>query len=111
VSLGLLRLGHVLRPKHPQATKPRARALAALQHVPLGLLHNRQLLHSHVTMTPTQTHYTLLTAEQFGGSFIRHLAVAALHADPSNRKRVLTAFPEIEAEYGPTSKFYSEALG
>jgi hypothetical protein len=79
--------------------------------LPTWLLQKLELLHSYITMIPTEVHCTLLTAEQFGGSFIKHLAVAALHADPNNRLRLLTAFPEIEDSYGPTSKFYTTKWG
>jgi hypothetical protein len=62
-------------------------------------------------MNHPQTIHTLNTAAHFGGSFIKQLAFAALLADPSNRGRVLAAFPEIEDTYGPMTAFYSEALG
>jgi hypothetical protein len=48
---------------------------------------------------------------QFGGNFERHLAAACLAADPSNRQRLLDAFPSIEAKYGPGSRFYGEHFG
>ena len=38
------------------------------------------------------------------------LAEAALAADPVHRNRVLSAFPEIVARYGPGSAFYNEYL-
>lgn len=61
-------------------------------------------------MTDSQVHHTVKTAAHFGGSFISKLANAALIADPRNRSRVLDAFPEIIAMYGPGSAFYTEYL-
>lgn len=62
-------------------------------------------------MTKAQALHTLLTMKLFGGNFEQHLAAAALTADPDNRQRLLTAFPEIEDKYGPASRWYSEGLG
>jgi len=50
------------------------------------------------------------TAHHYGGSFLSKVAEAALNADPRNRDRVLDAFPEIVAKYGPGSVFYNEYL-
>ena len=41
---------------------------------------------------------------------MRHLTAAALAADPLNRSRLLAAFPEIVARYGPGSDLYDENL-
>ena len=38
------------------------------------------------------------------------IAAAALAGDPRNRDRVLRAFPEIIAKYGPGSAFYNEYI-
>lgn len=61
-------------------------------------------------VTDSQTLNTIKTAARFGGSFLSKLATAALAGDPRNRSRVLSAFPEIVARYGPGSTFYSETL-
>lgn len=62
-------------------------------------------------MTKSQAFHTLLTMKRFGGNFEQHLAAAAISADPMNRQRLLTAFPEVEDNYGPASRWYSEDLG
>lgn len=61
-------------------------------------------------MTERQTLASIKTAHQYGGSFISKLAEAALAGDPRNRDRILRAFPEIVARYGPGSAFYNETL-
>ena len=60
------------------------------------------------TLTFKQEHFTLITAHRFGGSFMRPLAEAAIFADATNRRRLISAFPEIISKYGPQSRFYSE---
>ena len=57
-------------------------------------------------MNPADTHWTLQTALTYGGSFYKALATAGLAADPSNRERLLRAFPEIQATYGPQSSLH-----
>jgi hypothetical protein len=52
-------------------------------------------------MSDTDLHYTFVTAAQYGGSFFRRLAEAGLAADPINRQRLTTAFPELMTIYGP----------
>lgn len=37
---------------------------------------------------------TIDAMKRYGGSFVKALAEAALHADPDNLKRIKTAFPE-----------------
>ena len=61
-------------------------------------------------MTESQIRHTLRSAHHSGGSFMRHLTAAALAADPLNRSRLLAAFPEIVARYGPGSDLYDENL-
>lgn len=34
-----------------------------------------------------------------GGSFVSHLGLAALHADPDNLQKIKTAFPEYWSNY------------
>ena len=43
--------------------------------------------------------------DQYGGSFVSALAQALRYADPTNRQRLLDAFPDIVAKYGPGTKF------
>ena len=57
-------------------------------------------------MSDTDLHYTFLTAVQYGGTFFRRLAEAGLAADPTNRQRLLTAFPELTSIYGPDTKLH-----
>ena len=57
-------------------------------------------------MSDTDIHYTLVTAVQYGGSFFRRLAEAGLAADPINRQRLITAFPELTSIYGPDTKLH-----
>jgi len=61
-------------------------------------------------VTEKQTLASIKTAHQYGGSFLSKIAAAALAGDPRNRDRVLLAFPEIIAKYGPGSAFYNECL-
>lgn len=59
-------------------------------------------------VTGKQTLASIKTAHRHGGDFISRIAAAALAGDPRNRDRVLNAFPEIIANYGPGSAFYTE---
>ena len=43
--------------------------------------------------------------DQYGGSFVSALAQALRYADPTNRQRLLDAFPDLVAKYGPSSSF------
>ena len=43
--------------------------------------------------------------DQYGGSFVSSIAQALRYADPNNRQRLLDAFPELVAKYGPDTKF------
>ena len=61
-------------------------------------------------VTEKQIKATVKTVHHYGGSFLSKVAEAALNADPRNRDRVLDAFPEIVAKYGPGSAFYNEYL-
>jgi len=64
----------------------------------------------HRAVTEKQTVASIRTAHHYGGAFMSKLAEAALAADPVHRNRVLSAFPEIVARYGPGSAFYNEYL-
>lgn len=57
-------------------------------------------------MNTEQTTWTLHTGLKHAGSFFQALCAAGLKADPVNRRRLLEAFPEIEAQYGPASRLY-----
>lgn len=57
-------------------------------------------------MSDTDIHYTFITAAQCGGNFFRRLAEAGLAADPTNRQRLLTAFPELTTIYGPDTEHH-----
>jgi hypothetical protein len=43
--------------------------------------------------------------ETYGGKFISSLAVAIRYADPVNKHKLLAAFPEVVAKYGPKAIF------
>jgi 2-oxo-4-hydroxy-4-carboxy--5-ureidoimidazoline (OHCU) decarboxylase len=43
--------------------------------------------------------------DQYGGSFVSSIAQALRYADPNNRQRLLDAFPDLVAKYGPGTKF------
>lgn len=44
--------------------------------------------------------------KEYGGHFARGLAVALERADSGNTLRILRAFPELLADYGPQGPFY-----
>lgn len=51
---------------------------------------------------------TLRAMIVYGGNFVRHLAVAALHADANNLVRIKAAFPELWARYEEFAKLDKE---
>ena len=57
-------------------------------------------------MTDSDRYWTFITAAQYAGSLFTALAEAGLKADPINRERLLLAFPEIYATYGPSSRLH-----
>lgn len=59
-----------------------------------------------VAMNHADIHWTFQTALTYGGNFYKALATAGLAADPSNRERLLRAFPELQATYGPQSSMH-----
>ena len=59
-------------------------------------------------MSDTDIYWTLQTAATYGGSFYKALAEAALKADPSNRQRLLAAFPELANTYGAASALHRQ---
>ena len=58
------------------------------------------------TMSDADIYWTFQTAASYGGSFFRALADAGLAADPGNKRRILTAFPEMVATYGTASRLH-----
>ena len=58
-------------------------------------------------MTPTETFWTLQAAHMYGGGFLGRLAEAGIHADATNRKRLLAAFPELQQCFGPHTSLYA----
>ena len=59
-------------------------------------------------MSGTDIYWTLQTAATYGGSFYKALAEAGLKADPSNRQRLLAAFPELADTYGAASVLHRQ---
>lgn len=57
-------------------------------------------------MNDTDVYWTLASACQYGGGFFRNLAEAGMKADPMNKRRILDAFPEMVATYGPASRLH-----
>jgi hypothetical protein len=62
-------------------------------------------------MTANDQRRTLLTAVEYGGSFMRAIANAGLHADPDNRQRIFIAFPELVTCFGPQTMLYQRLHG
>ena len=56
-------------------------------------------------MTQNEVRRTFMAAQR-GGGFMGHIARAGLEADPENVAKILRTWPQIEAVYGPGSKFY-----
>ena len=59
-------------------------------------------------MSDTDIFWTLQAAAAYGGSFYKALADAGLKADPSNRQRLLAAFPELANTYGAASVLHRQ---
>ena len=57
-------------------------------------------------MTDSDRYWTFITATQYAGSFFTALAEAGLKAVPISRERLLLAFPEVYATYGPASRLH-----
>ena len=45
------------------------------------------------------------TMTKYGGKFVSTMANALRYADPTNRQRILDAFPDLVKSYGPGSVF------
>ena len=56
-------------------------------------------------MNSTELHAMITLMDQYGGSFVSSIAQALRYADPTNRQRLLDAFPDLVAKYGPGTKF------
>jgi hypothetical protein len=57
-------------------------------------------------MSDSDIFWTMATAAQYGGSFYQAMGKAGLAADPNNKRRILRAFPEMVATYGPASRLH-----
>jgi hypothetical protein len=57
-------------------------------------------------MSDSDVYFTFATAAQYGGSFYQAMGKAGLAADPINKRRILAAFPEMVATYGPASRMH-----
>ena len=47
----------------------------------------------------------VMVMDQYGGSFVSSIAQALRFADPVNRQRLIDAFPDLVAKYGPSTEF------
>jgi len=54
-------------------------------------------------MSPSEIFELTACMETYGGKFVSSLAIAIRYADPSNRQRILSVFPELVQRYGPSS--------
>jgi hypothetical protein len=61
----------------------------------------------HITeIDPVTLHRTFEAMERNGGGFCSALAQAWFKADPSNKRRIESAFPHLLADFGPDSRFF-----
>lgn len=60
-------------------------------------------------MDTDQSFFTGRAMMMYGGSFLKALGEAWLHADESNKRKLIAAFPDYVALYGPGSLFYKRA--
>ena len=56
-------------------------------------------------MTDVEVYEMICRMENYGGSFVVALSQAFRIADPTNKQKLLEAFPNYVEEYGPNSKF------
>ena len=61
---------------------------------------------ANAQMTDSDIYWTFAAAYQYGGSFYQALAQAGMKADPTNKTRIIQAFPELLDTYGVSSKFH-----
>lgn len=59
-----------------------------------------------IQMTESDIFWTFQTALTHGGGFYHALAAAGIKADSRNKQRLLDAFPELRASYGPASRMH-----
>ena len=59
-------------------------------------------------MTPTDQHWTLQCAAEYGGSFYRALAEAGLLADANNRAKIFREWPDLVKVYGPATQLHRQ---
>ena len=59
-------------------------------------------------MTPTEQHWTLQCAVEYGGSFYRALGHAGLLADANNRAKIFAAWPDMVTVYGPATQLHRQ---
>jgi hypothetical protein len=57
-------------------------------------------------MSESDIYWTFVTASKYAGSFYQAMGNAGLAADPSNKRRILQAFPEMVATYGAASRLH-----
>jgi mannose/cellobiose epimerase-like protein (N-acyl-D-glucosamine 2-epimerase family) len=57
-------------------------------------------------MSESDIYWTMATAAQYGGGFYQAMGKAGFAADPSNKRRILAAFPEMVVTYGPASSLH-----
>ncbi len=58
-------------------------------------------------MTYDEVFQMIACMEKYGGNFVKALANAFKAADPTNRQKLIEAFPNYVSEYGPNSPFVS----
>ena len=56
-------------------------------------------------MNSTEFRNMVMVMDQYGGSFVSSIAQALRFADPVNRQRLIDAFPDLVAKYGPNNQF------
>jgi hypothetical protein len=56
-------------------------------------------------MNSTELHAMIVCMDSYGGSFVSSIAQALRFADPTNRQRLLDAFPDLVQKYGPQGQF------
>ena len=57
-------------------------------------------------MSDSDIYWTFVTASKYAGRFYQAMGNAGLAADPNNRRRIIAAFPEMVATYGPASRLH-----
>jgi hypothetical protein len=62
-----------------------------------------------ITLSPVQLHRTFAAMQKHGGGFCSRLASAWYAADGANKARIERAFEHLLTDFGPQSRFYSDA--